>query len=281
MPQHRAGLLLVPVAARVDDHLAGDPGGHRRAVPDRDQVQRQVDAAGDPGRGRHPVVDDVEHVADDRRPRIAPGQLVLDVVVGGAAAPVEQAGPAEGVGARADAGDGAAVRVVAAQPREGGVRLSAPAPARAGDARQPGTMTQVSWPLATASWSSAWTVTPWAVGTSLPLADVVQPVAAAEIAGGAERLGRPGQVEQVQPGDEQEDDAGHDPVRLPGRCEHFRDRGDGREPPGQGVLGPLDDGAGGQRTRVGEQLLDALRPGAASRWAIGLVAVASVTNVTW
>ena len=144
VPQHGAGLLLVAVAARVDDHLAGDPGGHRRAVPDRDQVQGQVDAAGDPGRGRDPVVHDVEDVADDRRPRVAPGQLVLDVVVGGAPALVKEAGPAEGVGARADAGDGAAVRVVAAQPREGGLRERAGA--RASGGRPPsGDDDEVSW----------------------------------------------------------------------------------------------------------------------------------------
>ena len=56
MPQHRAGLRLVAVAAGVDDHLAGDPGGRARAVPDGDQVQREVDAAGDAGRGHHPVI---------------------------------------------------------------------------------------------------------------------------------------------------------------------------------------------------------------------------------
>src|ERR1051326_2993216 len=39
------------------------------------------------------------------------------------------------------------------------------------------------------------------------------------------------------------------------------DRGDGREPPGERVLGPLDDRAGRQRARVGEQLLDRLVPG--------------------
>src|SRR3954447_22397008 len=36
------------------------------------------------------------------------------------------------------------------------------------------------------------------------------------------------------------------------------DRGDGREPPGERVLGSLDDGGGRQRARVAEQLLDGL-----------------------
>ena len=142
VPQHRAGLLLVAVAAGVDDHLAGDPRGGGRAVPDGDQVQGQVDAAGDAGRGDDPVVDDVEHVAHHGGPRVAPGQLVLEVVVGGAAAAVEQAGPAERVGAGADAGDRAAARVVggAAGRRVGaGERAGAArAGARASRARRSG-----------------------------------------------------------------------------------------------------------------------------------------------
>jgi hypothetical protein len=39
VPQHGAGLLLVPVAAGVDYHLAGDLRGGGRAVPDGDQMQ--------------------------------------------------------------------------------------------------------------------------------------------------------------------------------------------------------------------------------------------------
>jgi hypothetical protein len=121
VPQHGAGLLLVPVAAGVDDHLAGDLRGGGRAVADSDQVQGQVDAAGDPGGGGDPAVDDVEHVADDRRFRVALGELVLDVVVGGAAAAVEQTRPAEGVGPGADAGDGAAICVMGGERLERGV----------------------------------------------------------------------------------------------------------------------------------------------------------------
>ncbi len=174
-------------------------------MPDGDQVQGQVDAAGDPGGGDDPAVDHVEHVADDGRPRVAPGQLVLHVVVGGAAAAVEQAGPAEGVGPGADAGDRAAVRVV------GGERLSV-APASGPVARdpgpcdrQPGTMIRSSGvergPL-------RWRPEGDALrgGDVFLLGDVGQLVAAAEVGGGGEHLGGPGEVEQVQPGDEQEDD---------------------------------------------------------------------------
>jgi hypothetical protein len=45
----------------------------------------------------------------------------LDVVVGGAAAAVEQACPAESVGSGADAGDGAAICVMGGERRERGV----------------------------------------------------------------------------------------------------------------------------------------------------------------
>ena len=145
MPEHRAGLRFVAVAAGVDDHLPGDPGGDGRAVPGRDQVQREVDAAGDAGRGDDPVVDDVQDVADDHGPRVAPGQLVLQVVVGGAAAAVEQAGLAERVGAGADAGHRAAPGVVV--PR-GPAREAAPMarPSARASCRQPGTTIRSSGP---------------------------------------------------------------------------------------------------------------------------------------
>ena len=116
------------------------------------------------------------------------------------------------------------------------------------------------------------------------LGDVGQLVAAAEVGGGAERLRRPGQVQQVQPRDQQEDDLSHDLVRIAGWLAELaqlgagrtaarrgglagdlRDRGDGREPPGERVLGPLDDRAGGQRARVREQLLDRL-----ARWGVAV-----------
>jgi hypothetical protein len=71
-------------------------------------------------------VDDVQHVADDRRCRVALGELVLDVVMGGAAAAVEQTCPPEGVGPGADAGDGAAICVM------GGERLERCVGERAG-----------------------------------------------------------------------------------------------------------------------------------------------------
>nr|BFF27839.1 hypothetical protein GCM10025732_58040 [Glycomyces mayteni] len=48
VPQHRRVLRGVAAAPRVDDHLAGDLRGRGGAVPHGDQVQRQVDAAGDP-----------------------------------------------------------------------------------------------------------------------------------------------------------------------------------------------------------------------------------------
>jgi hypothetical protein len=72
VPQHGASLLLVPVAAGVDHHLAGDSRGGGRPVPDGDQVQGQVEAAGDPGGGGDPAVDDEERPAG-RCPRL-PGR---------------------------------------------------------------------------------------------------------------------------------------------------------------------------------------------------------------
>ena len=75
-----------------------------------------------PGGGGDPVVDDVEHVADDRRSGVARSELVLDVVVGGAAAAVEEMSPAEGVGPGADAGDRAATCVMGGKRLERGAR---------------------------------------------------------------------------------------------------------------------------------------------------------------
>src|SRR5205807_2482849 len=49
---------------------------------------------------------------------VAAGELILDVVVGRAAAAVEQPRPAKRVRARADAGDGTAAGVMAAEPAE-------------------------------------------------------------------------------------------------------------------------------------------------------------------
>ena len=97
---------------------ARDPGRGRRAVPLGDQVQRQVDAAGDAGGGDHAAVGDVDHVALDPGPRIALGELVLQIVVRGAAPVVQQPGPAQHVGAGADAGHGAAGGVVRDQPAQ-------------------------------------------------------------------------------------------------------------------------------------------------------------------
>ena len=112
VPQHHALLLLVAVAPRVDHHLAGDPGSRFGAVLDRDQVQSQVDPAGDSGGGDHPVVDDVQDVSDDARLRIAGGELVGQLVVGGVPPSVEQPGRTERVGAGTHAGDRATGRVV-------------------------------------------------------------------------------------------------------------------------------------------------------------------------
>jgi hypothetical protein len=64
VPQHRAGLLRVAVAPGVDHHRPGHPRGRGRPVPHRDQVQGQVDTAGDARRGDDPIVLDVQDVAD-------------------------------------------------------------------------------------------------------------------------------------------------------------------------------------------------------------------------
>ena len=90
------------------------------------------------------------------------------------------------------------------------------------------------------------------------LGDVVQVVFAPEVGGGAKRLGRPGQVEQVHTGDEQEDDSSHDLVNAAGPSDHFLDGGDGGETAGQRVLGSLDHRAGGQRARIRQQLFHRL-----------------------
>src|SRR5690606_23517074 len=96
VPQHDPRLGLVAVAARVHDHGAGHAGGGAGAVADGEQVQRQVDAAGDPRGGDHAAVGDVQHVADDGGAGVAAGEVVLQLVVGGAAASVQQPGVGEG-----------------------------------------------------------------------------------------------------------------------------------------------------------------------------------------
>lgn len=68
-----------------------------------DQVQGQIDAAGDAGRCDHPVVGGEQDVADDHYLGVAQGQ-VLHIVVDGAVAAVEQASLAERLGSGADAG---------------------------------------------------------------------------------------------------------------------------------------------------------------------------------
>ena len=100
-----------------------------------------------------------------RRPRVAPGQLVLQVVVGGAAAAVEQPGPAERVGAGADAGHGAAGGVVRAAAGRACPAPSGPVPRSVGD-RQPGTTTRSSGVELGPVGRRAAAAAPCAVGTS-------------------------------------------------------------------------------------------------------------------
>jgi hypothetical protein len=216
VPEHGTGLLLVAVAAGVDDHAAGDPRGGARPVADGEQVKGEVDAAGNAGRRDDAAVDDVQHVADDGGAGVAAGQRLLEVVVGGAAPAVQQARPAEGVRARADAGDGAPGGVVVVQAAQRG-RVE-PAGARQGRRAPAGDDDQVvggeGGPAGAGAQRDA-----LGAGNVLLLGDVVDPVVVAEVGRGGEHLGGPGEVQEVESGDEQEDDPGHNlPQPTAGRC---------------------------------------------------------------
>ena len=106
----------------------------------------------------------------------------------------------------------------------------------------------------------------------LLLGDEDRPVPVPEVGRGGEDLRGSGQVEQVQPRGEQEDDQAHDPVssatvatvaKRPARAYSVRR-----------VIRSVGRVRGSARTS------SRLRPGGASRCSMGVVAVASVTKVT-
>ena len=144
MPEHRAGLRLAAVAAGVDDHLAGHPGRGAGAVRGarpgaaRGRCRWRCRPTSPPGRPAR---------TGRRGPRTARGyrrgQVVLQVVVGGAAAAVQQPGLAERVGAGAHAGHRAAAGVVGGQ-RRARRRAQQRASPRGCARRQPGTTMQVA-----------------------------------------------------------------------------------------------------------------------------------------
>jgi hypothetical protein len=190
VPQHGADLLIVAVAASVDNHLTGNPRRYGRTVPHGDQVQRQVNAAGDPSRGGDPAVNNVKHVTEDSRPRVAAGELLLDVMVGGAAPAVEQAGPPQGIGPGADAGDSAATGVMSGEHfQRGGVQRPGARDRRADPpaGHDDEIVTGERGPAGRCLDGDAL----GGRNVFLP-GDVGQLVAAAQVGGGAESLGRPG-----------------------------------------------------------------------------------------
>lgn len=120
VPEHGAGLRFVAVAARVHHHFPRYPGRHGGAVTDGDQVQREIDAAGDARRRGDPPLGHVQDVADDSCGRALAREFVLELVMGGASPAVEEPGPAKGERPGADADDGAARVVVSGKPGEAG-----------------------------------------------------------------------------------------------------------------------------------------------------------------
>ena len=86
---------------------------------------------------------DVENIAYERRPRVAPGDLVGQLMVGREPSAVEEPGLAERVGAGADTRDGAAGRVVGSQAARASPVRTAGAYGSTGE-RHPGTRTRSS-----------------------------------------------------------------------------------------------------------------------------------------
>lgn len=212
MPEHRAGLRLMAVAAGVDDHVPGDPRGDGGAVPAGDQMQGQVDAAGDAGRGDHAVVGGEQDVADDERAGVAYGQFVLHVVMGGAAPPLEQPGPPERLRPRADAGHRPAHGVMVPQDLEGG--LADGGRVGQGDGTPAGHHDQVLGsevgPVGAGHQRQ-----PLGAGDLGLLGDVGEGVRVPEIGGCGEDLRGAGQVQQMDSGHQEEDDVAHDSVIMP------------------------------------------------------------------
>ena len=278
MPQHRAGLRLVAVAAGVDHHLAGDPGGGggpvrwwrpgaargrcRWRCPPRSPPGRPARTArrGRPwpaGSGRASsswtswwVVQRRPSSSPARPSASAPGAHAGHRPAGGVVRgqPAE-AGRAERTGAREPGGppaghDDQVVRAPAAASRArrgpAGPARSAPPAARPRSAGRRGSRARRRW----------------------------------------EHLGRPGQVQQVHLGHQQERDDGHDLVSRRRRA-----------PVSSATVAMVANrpaSAYSVRARRRRPAASAGRPGsrpgrgraAQSRCSIGEVAVASVTNVT-
>ena len=102
-----------------DDERAGHAGRERRAVVVSHEVEREVDAAGNAGRGVQPPLAGEQDVAQDLDAAI-PFQGRDEVVMGGGGAPGEDSGLRERQGAGAHGGDAAAVVPVPADPLEQG-----------------------------------------------------------------------------------------------------------------------------------------------------------------
>ena len=185
----------------------------------------------------------------DLHRRVAAGELVLQVVVGGARGARRAGRPrpsANGAGAHAGhacrrrRGARAAGRS-GRLPRPRAAAPSADPPARHDD--------QVVAVRARASRRRPAAAAPWWLATSASLADIAQPVVRAEVGRGGEHLRRPGEVQQVHPGGTSEDDGAHDPVRMPATS--WRPR---RRPFGEASL---QGGSRGAR----QDLVDAERAG--------------------
>ncbi len=164
--QYRAGLLLVAVPPGVDTTIsratrAANAGPCRTATRCR---ARSMPLAM-PAERDHPVVHHVQHVPDDGRPRIAAGQLVLQIVVGGAPPAVEQTRPGRARRPRRRRWPPCRRRSWC---RASAPRVAALEPAGAGEPRRPPARydQQVVRPSAPATARPPAATTPCAVGTS-------------------------------------------------------------------------------------------------------------------
>ncbi|AWT26348.1 hypothetical protein Csp1_15630 [Corynebacterium provencense] len=267
-----ADLGVLPVASRVDDHVAGNGGRGRRTEPFGDEVQCQVDAAGDAGRGVDAAVTDVEYVPDDRDCGKLRGEPVLQMVVRGRATPVEQAGLGEREGSRTDADDRPAAVVVlhdAGQCRRvepaGGVGVP-DLGARDDEEIVPGQLRPVGLRLERQALGGV---------DGRGLGEVGQrPGVRRMVADGAEDLRRPGDIQQVDARGEEE----HHPGSGAGRCGH-RSTGAGK------AVKAVSTVAMSAKRPARANSVRSMMPAAGSISPVsgrvtGKVAVASVTKVT-
>ena len=177
---------------------------------DRDEVQGEVDAAGDARRRGEPAVGDVEDVGHHLDRGVAAGEGLRDFVVGGGASSVEQACFSEGERAGTHAHDAAAAVVVLDEPPEqrrweaaAGCAVADVVPADQHDVLG----AEVGPRRVDTDLHSL------VAGNPSAFSDIARPVGRADVDGAGEHLRGTGEVQQVDPDRDHEDDAAHDLVR--------------------------------------------------------------------